>query len=312
MADNKEIVENINNRIIELDKKIDNIGNENIINHSTVNEINGIISDINKDIKKTERKNKRITCIRNIKIFGRTFQGVFPYLVVCGMLFTAQTMLGDVPIYPQEQFKFAHHEETIDYTGIVSDKVTYNNNKDNMDNSAYFVSKWEQKSDGRWYRAVKEYGRFKDYSLEDLLEMAKNKDINFEEIFGKVQDVKFEVSKEVPTEEIEKGDYLKIIHRYKNEEDVMLIPQDFWANFGLSALYLFLCFIFSMGVAALREEHSNYNWKRHLNRIKRNNANINLDEIKKLFDEKKIKFERKIHPEVVLTDPITHEASIVR
>jgi hypothetical protein len=305
------IVKNLNDKVEELDKKIDNIGDDNIIGHSTIDDINGLIKDINKDFKRVKGKNIRITSLRNIKIFGRAFQGLFPYLVAVGLIFAAQTGCGDIPFYRQEHFEFAHHEETIDYTGKVSENVIYSDDKADSTDSAYYVSKWEKKPDGRWYRAVKEYERFKNDSLDELFELAKNKDLNFEEIFGKVKDVKFEVRNDEPSEE-EKGDYLKIVHRYKNEEDVMLVPQNFWVNLGLSALYLVACFVACGLVWIGRVEESNYDWGKHLARIKRENPNIDISEIKKLFEEKKIKFERRINPEVTLTDPITGEKQIIK
>ena len=92
----------------------------------------------------------------------------------------------------------------------------------------------------------------------------------------------------------------------------MLVPQNLWVNLGLSALYLVACFVACGLVWIGRVEESNYDWGKHLARIKRENPNIDISEIKKLFEEKKIKFERRINPEVTLTDPITGEKQIIK
>jgi hypothetical protein len=296
------LVKELETTLNKIDEKIEDIGFENIINHSAVNEVNGLIDKSEKYIRTINRKNKLISTVRNIKIFLRGFQKAFPYLCVAALItFLHIKITGDIPYYPQEQFKFAHHEETIDYTGLVSDDITYTDDKSESTNTAYYISKWEQKPDGRWYRAVKRYGNFKISSEDELLELAKNKDLNLTDVFGEVKEVKFEVTKEVSKEELEKGDYLKIVHRYKNEEDVMLIPQNFWPNFGLSVSYtafLLVALFFTFCADEMK-------LKAHIEKIKENNKNIDIDELLKLFDEKKIKFEKRIHPEVTLEDPIT-------
>ena len=52
MNNDYTIVKKLTDKVEELDKKIDNIGDDNIVGHSTVDDINGLIKDINKDIKK--------------------------------------------------------------------------------------------------------------------------------------------------------------------------------------------------------------------------------------------------------------------
>ena len=48
------IVKNLNDKVEELDKKIDNIGDDNIIGHSTIDDINGLIKDINNRLHYTQ------------------------------------------------------------------------------------------------------------------------------------------------------------------------------------------------------------------------------------------------------------------
>ena len=138
------IVQKLNDEVKELDKKIDNIGDDNIIGHSTVEDINGLIKDINKDIKKVDRKNRRMACIKNIRIFGTFIRFFFPFVIAIGMAFGFHNWLTkDIPFYPQRVFKFAHHNESIDKTGIVSDDVIYSSDKSNRGNSAEIITKWD-------------------------------------------------------------------------------------------------------------------------------------------------------------------------
>ena len=307
------IVQKLTDEVEELDKKIDNIGDDNIIGHSTVDDINGLIKDINKDIKKVDRKNRRMACIKNIRIFGTFIRFFFPFVIAIGMAFGLHNWVTkDVPFYPQRVFKFAHHNESIDKTGIVSDDVIYSSDQSNKGNSAQIITKWEQKPDGKWYRVIKTYNSSENYSLEQLLEFAKNENLNVEGIFGKVDDIKFEVKDNLSQEEIEQKDYFRIIYRHNNEEDVMLLPQDFWPNVGYSLLFLIWLAVFGFGALAWRAEGSKYDpddsWKLFEEKYK----NIDISEIKKLFEEKKIKFERRINPEVTLTDPITGEKQRIK
>lgn len=311
MNNDYTIVKKLTDKVEELDKKIDNIGDDNIVGHSTVDDINGLIKDINKDIKKVNRKNRVMTSIKNIRIFGTCIRFFFPFLIAIGLAFGVHNMCtGDIPFYPQDVFKFAHHNENIDKTGIVSDDVVYSNDKSNRGNSAEIITKWEQKPDGRWYRAIKTYNSTDNYTLEQLLEYAKDENLNIEKVFGKVDDVKFEVKNSLSQEDIEQGDYLKIIYRHNNEEDVMLLPQDLWPNIGYSVLFLFFLFVTEAGAVMWRGD-SNYDPEKSWKKFEEKYKKIDIEELKKLFAAKKIKFERRIHPEVTLEDPITGEKTKV-
>lgn len=306
------IVKNLNDKVEELDKKIDNIGDDNIIGHSTVDDINGLIKDINKDIKKVNRKNKVMTSIKNIRIFGTFIRFFFPFVFALGAAFFPHYWVTkDIPFYPQGVFKFAHHNESIDKTGIVSDDIVYSSDQSNKGNTAEIITKWEQKPDGKWYRVIKTYNSSENYSLEQLLEFAKNENLDVEALFGKVDNVKFEVKNNISQEEKEQGDYLTIIYRHNNEEDVMLLPQDFWPNVGYTVLFFLWLFV-TEGVAYLWRSESEFNSSRSLKLFEEKYKNIDISEIKKLFEEKKIKFERRINPEVTLTDPITGEKQIIK
>ena len=91
----------------------------------------------------------------------------------------------------------------------------------------------------------------------------------------------------------------------------MLLPQDFWPNVGYSLLFLIWLAVLGFGALAWRAE-SKYDpeecWKLFEEKYK----NIDISKIKKLFEEKKIKFERRINPEVTLTDPITGERQRIK
>ncbi len=304
----------LQDELSHLDNKMDDLGNDNIINHNRIEEIEKDIKRIESKIKKTNKRNKTRTCIKNIKIFGRTLQGVFPYVVAAGIVFTSQTLLGDIPFYPQEQFKVAQHEQTIDNTGVLSDKVTYINASDKVKNSAYYSTKWEKKADGRYYRAIKEYD-ISDLTLEQLHDYILNPGDDIDEnAFGKSKKIKYEVKeeKDITKEDLSEKTGIKIVYRYTDEEDVILAAQDVVPNILLSLAYLFFSFVAALPVMAWRDEHSYYDLGEHLDRIRRTYRKVDIEELERLFKEKKIKLERVKHEQVSLIDPITQEESIIR
>ena len=306
-------VSDLRSDINNLDKKIDNIGNDNIINHSTVSEIEANINDIEKGIKATKRQNALRTCIKNIKIFGRALQGICPYAVVASIVFGLQVVIYDVPFFRQDQFKIAQHEQIIDNTGVFDDKVNYVTPDSTPINAAHFSTGWEKKADGKYYRTIKEYN-IGEKTIEELKEIVNNPDITFDEAFGKSSNTKYEVKteEEITEKEKQEGKGFKIIYRFNDDEDVILEAQNIGQNIGLSVIYLGFTVLCSLLIVLWRKEESDYNFMDHLHRIQRENTKIDLSEVIKLFEEKKIKFERVKHQQVSFEDPITHEKAFVK
>ena len=296
-----------------LDNKIDNIGNDNIINHSTVAEIEKEIKDIEEGIKDTNRTNALKTCIKNVKITGRALQGIGPYALVAAAVFGLQVAIYDVPFIRQQQFKIAQHEQIIDNTGVFDDKITYVVPETKPNNAAHFSTGWEKKADGKYYRTIKEY-KIGEKTIEELLEIVNNPNITFDEAFGESSNTRYEVKTEDQITEKEKteGKGFKIVYRYTDDEDVMLEAQDIGPNIGFSVLYAFFTALCCALIVLWRIEESDYDFIDHLNRIKREYPMVDLSEVKRLFEEKKIKFERVKHQQVTFEDPITGEKSIIK
>ena len=61
-----------------------------------------------------------------------------------------------------------------------------------------------------------------------------------------------------------------------------------------------------------RDEGSNYDYNRHLNRLKRDYKEVDITELEKLFKEKKIKFDVVRHKDVNLVDPINGEKMLIK
>ena len=273
--------------IERVDKKLADVGEENIVRHSVVDEINEDMQTIQDRINATEKENRRKRRIRNIKLFGSTILGSIPYVLVVGVVFGLQTWWYDMPIIRQEVMKYAKHEIMMDSTGEVINDLDYIQGVEKTSSVAYLSSKWEKKIDGRYYRTIKEY-KFDNHSLEELKSMVVNPNLSIEDAFGKSVNKKVEVQKEIPEEELEKGEYLKIMYRYGDEEDFILEAQDFWPNFWLSIPFVVVSAILCAMVHAFIEDEFNTisdMW----DDIRREYNPVAVNQIKKMFEEEKIK-----------------------
>ena len=70
----------------------------------------------------------------------------------------------------------------------------------------------------------------------------------------------------------------------------------------------------TMPVIFWRMDESDYDFGDHVDRIRKEaiEAKIDIEEIKRLFNEKKIKFELVKRGEITLTDPITGEVQVIK
>lgn len=299
----EEDEEFLRNQINNLEK------DENNDNSSALSKIEDDISAIKKSIEVTDKRNIRNRRIKNLKIFGRALQGVYPYILVTGaLLFIHVGVCGDVPFYRQDEFHVAQHEEVIDVNGLIYDNVSYVDPSANVENTAYYSSAWEKKEDGKYYRTIKKYNVGK-YSIDELKEVVNNPDLKFDDVFGEVTKVEFQVKKEdqITENDLKEGMGFKIVYRYKDDEDIILSAQDIGPNFSYSCLYIFFILISNMLIPLCRVETKSYNFRKHLEEIRRRYPNMDLSEIKRLFEENKIKFERIKHQYVTLEDPKTKE-----
>ena len=136
----EEDEEFLRNQINNLEK------DENNDNSSALSKIEDDISAIKKSIEVTDKRNIRNRRIKNLKIFGRALQGVYPYILVTGaLLFIHVGVCGDVPFYRQDEFHVAQHEEVIDVNGLIYVNVSYVDPSANVENTAYYSSACEKK-----------------------------------------------------------------------------------------------------------------------------------------------------------------------
>ena len=158
MEQDKKLVEKVLDDICELDKKIGDIGKDNIISHSSLDEASEMVKGIDKEINNIKGINRKRTAIKGIKMFGRILVEVFPYVLVGGLIFGLQSAIFDTPFVHQDVVKIADYEKTIDNTGATTKKLNYvESDEKSYDNLLSYTSKWEKKQDGFYYQTIKEY-----------------------------------------------------------------------------------------------------------------------------------------------------------
>ena len=274
------------------------------------------IETINQNLINTKKNNIKRTLIKNVKIIGRVAQFVLPYVLVAGLSFGGFKLLGTAPFYREKKFYSANHVVTLDNQGLYNDDASYEQLDHRVD-KVYYSSKWEKKIDGKYYRTIKET-EYLRYNLDELREMVKDPNFDFKKSFendyyysSRVKTT-HEVKDSVSEEELAQGDYLKIVTSYVDHDDVIYIEQSEKEDLFESIFYSVLLVLLFALVFFGRKITTEFDLLEACKELKDRYKNINVDELIKLFNEKKIKFERVEHQQLALVDPITNEQITIK
>jgi hypothetical protein len=302
--------------IDELDKEISDINGSIVLTSSRQEMIKENIETINQNLINTKKNNIKRTLIKNVKIMGRVAQFVLPYVIVTGLSFGGFKLLGTAPFYREKKFYSANHVVTLDNQGLYNDDASYEQ-LDNRVDKVYYSSKWEKKIDGKYYRTIKET-EYLRYDLDELREMVKDPNFDFKKSFendyyysSRVKTT-HEVKDSVSEEELAQGDYLKIVTSYVDYDDVIYIEQSEKEDLFESIFYSVLLVLLFALVFFGRKITTEFDFLEACKELKDRYKNINVDELIKLFNEKKIKFERVYHQQLALVDPITNEQITIK
>lgn len=316
--DSYTLVNKIDGNITKLNEKIDNIGNDNVISHSSLDEAEALVKTINSEIGKIERDNIKKSCIKGVRVFGTILKHISPYILVAGLLFGIQTLTFDTPFVRQNQTRIAESTYTTTNLEYTNKDLNYvlPSAKDKKSDATY-ISKWEKKIDGKYYRTIKEY-KF-DYNsdslnlLLNLLDRSKTDKFNNVIQRPKSTRVECKTEDEITNEELEQGDFIQLIDRHYDEEDIIYAIQDVTPNILFTLLFLLITGGISAGIGIYRiKKDNNRHFFYKLQELDEVYKRVNIEKLKKHFEEGKIKLERVKKGEVTLTDPITNKVSIVR
>ncbi len=313
------MIEDLNNGILSAHDKIDDIHNNNIINRSPINEIERSIEGLNGIIHEIEEENVNRSRIKNIKIFKEFTKMALPYVVVAGLLFGIQTLTFDVPFAKQDQFKVAKTASTLDSLSVFGTETNYvvPSEKKSTDHATY-VTKWEKRGDGKYYRTIKEYN-FKTldgiYSLQLLLNLRDpNQQNKLFHVYEDPSSTRYEsrFEGELTEEELAQDDYVKLTYYSFDEKNFIISSQDDLPNIIYSVIYLLALSAAGAGIYFGRKNLSNYDYLEIIKNIKEMYPEIDISYSKGLFEELKERFSKVKNEQVTLVDPITNEGYIVK
>ena len=270
-----------------LDNKIKDLqeGNQNIVSHSVVSEIEDDINNINYKIKNTKIHNILNTGIRNIKLFGNILHLIYPYVIVAGICMGISALCGDIAYIPQEQLKYGYHEVVMDNRGAVEDKLEYKQGMPTENGHIYFTSNWQLKADGRYYRKTEDYNISK-ITIEELEELMKKTNFSLEEAFGAPENETVEVKDKVASEDLENNDYIKITYKYGDRENFLYLKQDMGENIKESIWVTVIFGLISAMVWLIRVNESSYNYARKRKDIINYYKNPDMKDVMRQFREK--------------------------
>lgn len=316
MEDGLDLVSEVKIDINELGKEIEDLANANIINNSRIEQVNNSIKNVNKKIKTIEKDNLKTICIRNIKVFGKFIYRVLPYVLAASGMFAAHiTTFKDVPFYPQKVNKIAYHETVITKDTIDDQMIGYKDPitvaKNELTDKAYYTTSWQMQEDGKYHRTIKEYTAV-DFNVYEYQLAANNPDNNLLSVLDKEISKTEEVkeAEELSSEELAKGSSIKFVFHYSDEEDFIVEAQDDMTNFGLTMAYILVTLPLFLPTFLTRLSRF-YSFREIAKKIIEENPTIDTKKLKLLLEEKKIKFELVKIGQVSLEDPITHKKSYI-
>ena len=311
MEQDKKLVEKVLDDICDLDKKIGDIGKDNIISHSSLDEASEMVKGIDKEINNIKGINRKRTAIKGVKVFGRLLKEALPYVVVAGILFGGQSLIIDPPFIKQDVVKIADYEKTIDNTGATTKKLNYvESDEKSYDNLLSYTSKWEKKQDGFYYQTIKEYEfRYQD-DVQKVYDNFINENVTdkLEGITQKAKSTKYlkKAPDELTPEELAKDDYIKLMYHTHDENDIIIEAQSDSSNTQGNIIYI-LMVVLACACGLTLENLKGFYIIKYLKELKEKYPSIDIKDLVKLFEEERIKVSVIRKQQVNLIDPITGE-----
>ena len=304
----------------KLDKKIEDLKYANIVSNKKQDSINEDIKNIGIKIRDINIHNIECDLLRKVKVLGKFVLRTTPYVIIASLFLGFHLFVfREFPFYRDLEKHYPRHEVTL-YKDVTIDKVEgieqacSNNEVYYTDGKAFYTTKWELGEDNKYHRLIKEYD-VNNITPEELKILVEKPKVELEDILYRYRSEKEEIKdkEELTPEELNKEDTVRFVYHYIDENDFVMELQDPQNNLGFTLAYLILT-IASSGVLFFSRRENNYNEKfiKELEKIKKRYSKTDIEEIKKLFKENKIKFELVKRGEVTLTDPITNEKTKVR
>ena len=241
------------------------------------------IEKLEKRIKNSRRTNFKNSSIKNLKIIARALQGVAPYVVAAGIVTGGFIISGDIPFYPNDEFKVYSHVMTeFDNLGNIRYEQQYQDFSV-CSNTLAFNSKWQLQNDGFYSRVVKTYG-IKEKTYEEIIALFNKEDLKLEDIFGEPISTIKETKNNLSEDEIAENPFFKAVIYDEDKNDYIMRKETIGENIVFSALYLLIIFIVELPPAFFRHEISDFDFYRCLEEIKEQYRSVDVQELKRKLE----------------------------
>ena len=280
------LVQNLENKIDELDNNINDLSCANIVNNASKNKVENDIKEINQEINRINKMNRERTHIRNIKIFEKLL--IIVLTVTLGIsipICLSKVIFNDIPLYRQDEVRTKHYEETIDNLGNTSLDSWYSEEGNDYD-WIYVYEKWGTNYWGVPDRSATKYP-INDYPKENIQELLNNPE-KIKELYNYYRVNLYEQKAEITEEEKNLEGYIKAVYHYIDENDYIIVPQDEDENFKQFAFFLMFFTVSSLITMASIYSMDYHEYKKKLMEYYKK---VDINDMKRQFKEKRMAYE---------------------
>lgn len=251
------------------------------------------IDSLEFEIKHSSLVNAKIKAIKNLKITARALQLVTPYTITAGIVAGGFTLLGDIPFYPDDEWKIYSNVMTeFDNAGNIRTEQQYDsfevngNIVDDSDSMLYYYSKWEKSDAGFYSRTVQSYP-IKRKDIEDIMELFEKENLRLEDILGEPSSTIKETKNNLTEDEIQGESIIKAVIYKKDENDYIIHKETVGENISLSALYLLLTVFAELAPFWFRNDFSSFDFQECVDEIRRKHQPLDIDTVTKKLELKR-------------------------
>ena len=235
------------------------------------------VNDLEKRVNNLGKENFKNACIRNIKIFGRFMQMIATYLVAIVLPFVGQSLLFDIPFFPDNIHQNNCYMMNLDSNGVIKYQHQYKSfDSDNSKLKIY--GKWEEDKDGFYSRTISTYS-INDLTVDKIKELLEKDVLTVEDIFGETSSSYKEYKNILTEEELNSNGYMEATKYYEDEDDYIIVIQDVMLNIVCSCLYIAAVLTLALGVAKFREDFSSFDYYECVEKIKEKYGKIDREEL---------------------------------
>lgn len=256
------------------------------------------IESLEHEMKHSSLVNAKIKAIRNLKITARALQLVAPYAITAGIVAGGFTLLGDIPFYPNDEWKIYSKVMTeFDNAGNIRTEQQYDSFKvngdtlDNSDSMLYYYTRWEKNDDGLYSRIVQTYS-ISEKTYEDVIKLFKKENLKLEDVLGQPDSNIKETKNNLTEDEIQEESIIKAVIYNEDKNDYIIHKETAEENILFSILYVLVTALAEVAPLGFRCGISSFDFSYCVDKIKINHQPLDINTITKKLELKRDNYNR--------------------